>query len=111
MIREYEEGLARSESAEGLERIRQCLIQRAEDDRRERIQQIEADYKAVQLIRFGLDQDRASPVYAIAKGFFSWMRKKYPAPEDNLAKSLLREVRREEYESKMNKTKRKEATK
>ncbi len=110
MIREYEEALARGEGAEGLERIRQGLIQRAEDDRRERMQQIETDYKSVQLIRFGLDQDRTSPVYAIAKGYCNWMRKKYPAPEDNLAKSLLREVRREEYESKMNKTKRKEAT-
>lgn len=110
MIREYEEALARGECAEGLERIRQALIQRAEDNRRERMQQIEADYQSVRLIRFGLDQDRASPVYAIAKGYCNWLRKKYPASEDNLAKSLIRDIRREEYENKMNKTKRKEAT-
>ena len=108
MIREYEEALARGEGAEGLERIRQALVQQADDDRRERMQQIETDYKSVQLIRFGLDQDRASPVYAIAKGYCNWMRKKYPAPKYDLATALLRDVRREEYENKM-KTKRKEA--
>lgn len=110
MIREYEEALARGEGAEGLERIRQGLIQRAEDDRRERMQQIETDYKSVQLIRFGLDQDRASPAFAIAKGYCRWLQKKHPASDDDkLAASLMREVRREEYESKA-KTKRKEAT-
>ena len=87
LIEEFEKLLA--SGCQDPESVRQSLLQKAEADRQKRIEQIEADFRTCELIRYGLTLPRESPAYAVSKGIVTWYRKKYPI--DN---TLARELRK-----------------
>lgn len=96
MIQEFEQLLARGGGPEQLERMRQQLRSRADDERLTRLDEIERDVKTCQLILYGLSQNRNSPPYSMARGLINWYRKKHPA-NDSLAREIMRSVRYENY--------------
>ncbi len=86
VIQEFEQLLA-TDAYGDLDKTRQNLLRKANEDKLQREAEIERDYKLCQLIQFGLTLPRESPAYGISKGACNWYRRKYPQ-DDSLKKSI-----------------------
>lgn len=87
MIQEFEKVLAQGGN---LASTKTYLIQQAETARIRRIEQIEDDFRVAELIRYGLEQPKASPAFGVAKGVQRWLQKKYPT-DNSLARELQKQ--------------------
>ena len=89
MIQEFEQLLA-TNAFGNLEATKQHLLQKANEDRQNRVLAIEKDYQIARLIQFGLSLPRESPAYGISKGACNWYRRKYP--QDDSTQKMIRKA-------------------
>lgn len=86
LIEEFEQLLATNAFGDP-EAIKQHLLRKVEDDRINRMAEIERDFQLCKLIQFGLTLPRETPAYGVARGTINWLRKKFPQ-DDTLSREM-----------------------